>query len=247
MPSGISSQIQIFFFSRNEPKRRRQSQQASGHDLCSQAKTRRNSIATCVSSHASNREQANSVHKLKRRIAVSEMTAEQAQLFVHTALLGVLKNESRTTRSVLAAVPNLKLDFRPDPYARTANELLRHIASADNFFLKSVVDGVFVPGSVRIPDNVTTPKEVADWYEDEYVKNFDAVSRASGEQLIKIINFRGLFEAPAYTFLQAGLLHTVHHRGQLSSYLRSMGGRVPAIYGESYDSAEARKASQVPA
>jgi uncharacterized damage-inducible protein DinB len=38
--------------------------------------------------------------------------------------------------------------------------------------------------------------------------------------------------------------HTIHHRGQLSTYLRAMGSKVPAIYGESHDSAEAKKASQ---
>lgn len=173
-----------------------------------------------------------------------EITAEQAHLFVHNVALGVLKNESRTTRSVLAAVPNMNLDYRPDLCAKTANELLRHIASADNFFLKSVVDGLFVPGSVKVPEDVKTPEEIAEWYGKEYATNFDAVSKLSGEQLIKIVDFRGLFERPAYTFLQAGLLHTVHHRGQLSTYLRPMGGRVPAIYGESYDSAEAKKAAQ---
>ena len=172
------------------------------------------------------------------------MTAEQAHVFVHNLVLGVLKNESRTTRSVLAAVPNVHLDYRPDSCAKTANELLRHIASADNFFLKSVVDGVFVPGSMTIPEDVKTPEEVVEWYGREYAKYFDAVSKLSGEQLIKIVDFRGLFARPAYTFLQTGLLHTVHHRGQLSTYLRPMGGKVPAIYGESYDSAEAKKAAQ---
>jgi uncharacterized damage-inducible protein DinB len=172
---------------------------------------------------------------------VSEIVAEQAHLFVHNVLLGTLKNESRTTMSVLAAVPSINLGYRPDPCAKTANELLRHIASADNFFLKSVVDGMFVPGSVKIPESVNTPEEVAEWYGNEYAENFDAVSRLSGEKLIKIVDFRGLFQRPAYTFLQAGLLHTVHHRGQLSTYLRPMSGKVPAIYGESYDSAEAKK------
>jgi uncharacterized damage-inducible protein DinB len=37
--------------------------------------------------------------------------------------------------------------------------------------------------------------------------------------------------------------HTIHHRGQLSSYLRCMGAKVPSIYGESYDDAQARKAA----
>jgi uncharacterized damage-inducible protein DinB len=178
---------------------------------------------------------------------VTELTAEQAHLFVHTVLLGILRNESRTTRSVLAAVPDAHLDYRPDQCAKTAKELLRHIAGADNFFLKSVIDGAFVPGSVKVPENITTPQEVAEWYGNEHEKHLDAVSKMSGEQLVKIIDFRGLFQRPAYSFLQGGLLHAIHHRGQLSTYLRPMGGKVPAIYGESYDSAQAKKAAQVPA
>jgi len=174
---------------------------------------------------------------------VGELTAEQAHLLVHNVLLGTIKNESRTTKSVLAAVPNANLDYRPHPHCKTANELLRHVAVADNFFLKSVVDGVFVPGSVAIPENAKTPIEVAAWYEQEYARNFAAVSQLSGEQLNKIVDFRGLFQRPAYAFIQFGLVHAIHHRGQLSTYLRPMGSKVPAIYGESYDSAEAKKAA----
>lgn len=133
---------------------------------------------------------------------MSEITAEQAHLFVHNVVLGILKNESRTTRSVLAAVPNVNLDYRPDACAKTANELLRHIASADNFFLKSVADGVFVPGSVKIPEDVKTPEEIVEWYAKEYGNNFDAITKLSGEQLIKMVDFRGVFERPAYTFLR---------------------------------------------
>jgi uncharacterized damage-inducible protein DinB len=49
---------------------------------------------------------------------------------------------------------------------------------------------------------------------------------------------------PAVMYLNFLLHHSIHHRGQLSMYLRPMGAKVPAIYGESYDSAEARKAAQ---
>jgi len=65
----------------------------------------------------------------------------------------------------------------------------------------------------------------------------------SGEQLVKIVDFRGMFQWPAVKFAIFGLHHTIHHRGQLASYLRCMGAKVPAIYGESYDSALAKKAS----
>ena len=173
------------------------------------------------------------------------LTAEQAQMFVQRVLLNVLKNESRTTKSVIAAVPNRDLEYRPDQFAKTANELLRHIAAADNFFLKSVIDGVFVPGSVAVPERAGTPAEVAEWYERAYADHHRALSQLSGEALTKVVDFRGRFQAPAYAFIQIGLAHTIHHRGQLSTYLRPMGGKVPAIYGESYDSAEARRVGQV--
>jgi uncharacterized damage-inducible protein DinB len=175
---------------------------------------------------------------------VSNLTAEQAHLFVHHNILGNLKNEHRTTKSVLAAASGLNLDYRPEPTAKSANELLRHIASADNWFIKSVVHGVFAPGSVKIPEDARSPEEVLEWYENEYAKNIDAITKMSGEQLAQIMDFRGMFKNQAFTFLQAGLHHTIHHRGQLSTYLRPMGGKVPAIYGESYDSAQAKKAAQ---
>jgi len=53
-----------------------------------------------------------------------------------------------------------------------------------------------------------------------------------------------MLQLPAVMFLQFGLSHTIHHRGQLSTYLRPMGAKIPAIYGESYDSAQAKKAAQ---
>jgi uncharacterized damage-inducible protein DinB len=52
------------------------------------------------------------------------------------------------------------------------------------------------------------------------------------------------FQMPAALYLEFTVKHSVHHRGQLSTYLRPMGSKVPAIYGESYDSAEAKKAAQ---
>jgi uncharacterized damage-inducible protein DinB len=178
---------------------------------------------------------------------VNEISAEHAYLLVHNVFLGLLKNESRTTQAILHAVPNGYLDFRPDPHARTANELLRHMAAADNVFLKTVVEGAFTPGSVRVPEDVRRPEEVADWYGKEHARNLEAVAALPAENLIKIVDFRGLFERPAFTFLETGLLHTVHHRGQLSTYLRPMGSKVPVIYGESYDSAEAKKAAHAAA
>jgi uncharacterized damage-inducible protein DinB len=169
-----------------------------------------------------------------------ELTAEQAYAFVQNVLLGIIKNESRTTKRVLEAVPADKPDYRPDPHAKSAIELVRHIAAADIRFLDFVINGVFDPGAI-LPEDLTTPQEIANWYETTFAERFAALTKLSGEQLAKAVDFPGLFQRPAYGFISTGLLHTIHHRGQLSTYLRPAGGSVPAIYGESYDTAQAKK------
>lgn len=171
------------------------------------------------------------------------MTADQAK-FLLDVYMGTLKNESRTTKKVLESVPVDKVGYKPDPAARTAIELARHIAAADNRFVETVINGVFDTNAAMIPENVKTPAEIASWYEQRYAKNFEALTRVSGDQLIKIVDFRGMFQWPAVKFLMFGLHHTIHHRGQLASYLRCMDSKVPAIYGESFDSAQAKKAAQ---
>ncbi len=170
------------------------------------------------------------------------MAAEQATFLLHDVYMGNLKTESRTTKKIIEAVPPNKTDYKPDPASRSAIELTRHIAAADNRFVETVINGVFDTNPAMIPENVKTPAEIASWYEERYAKNFEALGKVSGEQLVKIVDFRGIFQWPAVKFAIFGLHHTIHHRGQLASYLRCMGAKVPAIYGESYDSALAKKA-----
>jgi uncharacterized damage-inducible protein DinB len=172
------------------------------------------------------------------------MTPDQAVFLLQNVYLGPLKNESRTTKKILEAVPADKGEYRPEPAARSAIELARHIAAADNRFVESVINGVFDTSPSMIPENVKTPAEIAAWYEQRYARNFEALTKLTSQQLLKIVDFRGMVQRPAVTFLMTGLHHTIHHRGQLSSYLRCMGAKVPSIYGESYDDAQARKAAQ---
>ena len=49
--------------------------------------------------------------------------------------------------------------------------------------------------------------------------------------LLRLVDFYGLRTFPAIGLLQLILNHTIHHRGQLSTYLRPMGAKVPSIYG----------------
>ena len=97
------------------------------------------------------------------------------------------------------------------------------------------------------PDEIRTATDVNNWYSPRWEENVERLRHVSAEQLTTRIDFRGLLKFPAVVYLQIGLNHTVHHRGQLSMYLRPMGAKVPSIYGESFDAREARERSQAAA
>src|SRR6266851_4696198 len=144
------------------------------------------------------------------------LTPELAEFWLQDLLLGTLKNESRTTKKILEAVPAGKGDYRPDPFSRTAIDLVRHIAAAEMRFLETTINAAF-------PDSVKTPAEVAAWYSETFARNFEKLTQLKGDHLVKITDFRGIFKLPAVAFVQVGMNHSIHHRGQLSSYLRCMG------------------------
>src|SRR5216110_3605195 len=116
---------------------------------------------------------------------MSELTADQALFLLQNVYLGSLKNESRITRKVLEAVPADKCQHRPDPVSKNAIELVRHIAVAENRFLETVINGVFDVNAAALPESVKTPQEVAAWYEQRFARNFDALAKTTGEQLLK--------------------------------------------------------------
>ena len=171
------------------------------------------------------------------------LTAEQAIFLLQNSYLPALKNEHRMTKKVIEAVPADKGDYRPEPNSRTALELAWHIAAAEVRFLETVIHGEFPASGAARPDSVKSSRDVAAWYADGFNKNFETLTKVPSEKLLKIVDFRGLFQLPAVTFLQIAMSHSIHHRGQLSVYLRPMGAKVPSIYGESYDDAQTRKAA----
>jgi uncharacterized damage-inducible protein DinB len=169
------------------------------------------------------------------------MTSEQA-LFQLNYTLPTVKNEHRTTRAVIEAIPATSNDYRPDPNSKTAMELAWHVVAAEHRFYSGIIAGAFDFTPNHRPDNVKTGPQIAQWYGDSFARNFERLSKLSGDESQRVIDFRGMFQLPAVAYLNFSLNHTIHHRGQLSTYLRAMGGKVPAIYGESYDSALAKAA-----
>jgi uncharacterized damage-inducible protein DinB len=151
-------------------------------------------------------------------------------------LIADFEGEMQTTLGVLASVPTDRLDYQPDQKSKTGLGLVRHIALEDEWLLNCIANGVFTPP----PDDsdacgIMSPADAIARYQTHVPAALDRVRAMSGEQLASVIDLFGMVQAPGVNFLAMAMKHSVHHRGQLSTYLRAMGGKVPGIYGPSAD------------
>lgn len=151
-------------------------------------------------------------------------------------LLAQFEQELETTKKVLAALPAGREDYSPDPRSTPALKLAWHIASADKWFLDSILAGRFEAGdSGGVPENIRSGADAAAWYEASLPASIAALRAAPAETFSRTVDFFGMMQAQGVDFLALALKHSIHHRGQLSAYLRPAGGKVPGIYGPSGD------------
>ncbi len=162
------------------------------------------------------------------------MNNEQAEFLLNQVYLPQLQNEHKTTSRVIAAIPADKCDWKPHPNSMGALELAWHIASADCYFVNGIVAGKFEPGG-SMPETIKTPQDVVNWFDENFAKATADLASLKGDQLTRTIDFRGVFNFPAIVYTGLMQSHSIHHRGQLSAYLRPMGAKVPRIYGGSGD------------
>jgi len=165
------------------------------------------------------------------------MTADHAKA-IADYFATMFDKESANTVKVLRAVPNDRRDYKPDEKSRTAWELATHIAGSDLWFLDSVCDAVFVYDSEvenKRTAGLNTIDDLVEFYRREHPKRIERLRSTPGEQLAKEVDFYGTTGRPSISFLGLANNHGIHHRGQLMSYLRAMGSKVPSIYGGSAD------------
>lgn len=157
------------------------------------------------------------------------MTPETAKT-VLDFLLPQMQQEFATTRKVIAAVPAETSAYKPSDKCMCGLALSTHIALSEAFFLRGVLNGAFEWKQQEFP----TPAEALAWYDETVPPLYDEVRAMPAEKLVQDITM-GPWTQPAINFLGLSLRHSIHHRGQLSAYLRPMGAKVPAIYGPSAD------------
>jgi uncharacterized damage-inducible protein DinB len=146
-----------------------------------------------------------------------------------------LKAEVPVFLRVLKALPKNQLSYKPHERSPSAEQLVWTLAAELKVCLDVVKD--YKAEWKEIPP--PPPEEMVEKYEhwsSELIARVSSIDDASWERIAQFY-YQGkvVLEQPVGGFLWFILFDAIHHRGQLSAYLRPMGSKVPAIYGPSAD------------
>jgi uncharacterized damage-inducible protein DinB len=139
-------------------------------------------------------------------------------------------DESKTTRNVIARIPEGS-DYRPDPKSRTAKDIAWQILCEEKWIIEALETGRTEWDPPPMP---ATMKEVLEAYESQRATMPERWRGLPGERWNGTLDLFG-HPRPASAMAWSFLFDIVHHRGQITTYLRPMGAKVPQIYGPSGD------------
>lgn len=152
------------------------------------------------------------------------------------SLLMKLDMEHKGTKRVIEHMPEDELSFTPHEKIRNLAALTTHIYDVGMWFGKIMQEGSSDFGGEapkpEVPDTKQGLLDLADARTDAFTAT---VKKLTPEQLAKDIQFFNFGSFPAVMFFDWHISHMIHHRGQLTTYLRVMGAKVPAIYGDTAD------------
>ena len=155
-------------------------------------------------------------------------------------LIAELEHELVSTAKLLDLVPADKLNWQPHPKAMTLGVLANHVAALPGRYLNFADEG---NTSIQTLTNHAVPIN-----KTEILNNFKT-SCSKAKQLLNNVdeNWKGkswnltkdgsvVFTLPIPLFTRLLVFnHLIHHRGQLSAYLRTLNVPLPSIYGPSAD------------
>jgi uncharacterized damage-inducible protein DinB len=154
--------------------------------------------------------------------------------------LGSFNHEHATTMKVLRAYPIDKMDLRPAPKSKTARELAWMFALDQGLLEKALTTGFdwSVPPA-KMPDPPASMDAILKVLEDNHQRLNGIVEQMGDERFFETVKFfvapKTLADMPKIQFMWFVLCDQIHHRGQMSVYLRMADGKVPSIYGPTAD------------
>lgn len=151
------------------------------------------------------------------------------------ALLQSWHHEHGLSGKAIRAVPPGKIGMRPHEKSKSMGELCWHLAEAERFFVVKGL-GVDVPGENPVPKETppSTPAAMAEAFDRSHAALAAALEKKDAAWFGETVDFFSMKMSRA-AVVETMLRHEIHHRGQLTVYLRLAGGKVPSIYGGSAD------------
>jgi hypothetical protein len=149
---------------------------------------------------------------------------------------GLLTQERGLFVKVVRAVREDGLEHRPDPKARCSRELIEHLIG-HNLDLAELIDDGLIHHRNQVPfGSVDDAVKQLDDSFGVVIEKLGAIDDVAWLEPAKfLVGDHVIMEAPRQQLAWMMLLDSVHHRGQLSTHLRPMGSKVPAMYGPSAD------------
>lgn len=145
------------------------------------------------------------------------------------------EKEAAATRKVLSRIPEGS-DYRPDPKSRCAREIAWLIVREEIVLGEGLEKGALEWQEVPPPGTMKEVLHVYDRHHDDLTRRLRAAALPVWERKVPFM-YQGqeVMSDTGYNSAWGFLLDIIHHRGQLSTYLRPMGSTVPQIYGPSAD------------
>lgn len=157
------------------------------------------------------------------------------------SFIAELQHESATTRRLLERVPESEFDWKPHEKSMTMRQLATHVAEMTTWLPMTVhQDELDFATMDYKPTIVETTNELVEFFEKNLASGVEALKDATDEQMMQPWKLRNgaeiYFEQPKAQVVRGMVLnHVIHHRAQLSVYLRLKDVPVPAMYGPSAD------------
>ncbi len=139
-------------------------------------------------------------------------------------------HESATTQKVFDRIPESS-EYRPDPRSRTAQEIAWQIIGEEQLLIDAVENGTAEWAPPPMPASMREIQQVYARQREQMAARWRRLPAARWDGSLEFFGVSRPAAAMAWSFL----FDIVHHRGQISTYLRPMGSTVPQIYGPSGD------------
>jgi uncharacterized damage-inducible protein DinB len=160
---------------------------------------------------------------------------------IASSLIAELEQEGSVTRKILERIPPETFDWKPHEKSMTMARLASHVAEMHGWTVSAVKDSEldFAKFDYK-PFEPKTTQDLVDLFDKTYGEAIDALKSASDDIWFEPWSLKNgettYFTMPKVVVMRSMVLnHIVHHRGQLSVYLRENNIPVPAMYGPSAD------------